>query len=238
MGGCRFIDVNAPFSQLVTFGESLRHPSYLMTPKVHHGLYAITDGPRADLLAVVNHVLAGGARLLQYRDKTRDAGRRHAEATALLQLCRNHGAQFIINDDVDLARAIGADGVHLGQDDADLAVARAALGPASIIGVSCYDSIARARTAAGAGADYVAFGAFFPSPTKPHAPRATPGLLRESAALGLPRVAIGGITPDNAPSLVEAGADALAVISAVFRASDARAAARSFARLYPTHRDP
>jgi thiamine-phosphate pyrophosphorylase len=209
-----------------------------MKHKACHGLYAITDGPRPDLLAVVDRVLAGGASLLQYRDKTRDAARRHAEATGLLRLCRQHGAQLIINDDVGLARAIGADGVHLGKDDDDLAAARAVLGTASIIGVSCYDSIARARTAARAGASYVAFGAFFPSPTKPHAPRAMPDLLRESATLGLPRVAIGGITPDNAASLVEAGADALAVISAVFRAPDARAAAQSFARLYPTHRDP
>ncbi|HEX7731319.1 MAG TPA: thiamine phosphate synthase, partial [Rhodanobacter sp.] len=127
-------------------------------------------------------------------------------------------------------------GVHLGRDDGDVAAARAVMGAGAIVGVSCYDSLERARTAAAAGADYIAFGAFFPSPTKPHAVRASPDLLRQSATLGLPRVAIGGITPDNAPSLVEAGADLLAVISAVFGAADVRAAAQRFARLYPPDR--
>jgi thiamine-phosphate pyrophosphorylase len=198
------------------------------------GLYAITDGPRADLLDVVAQALAGGARLLQYRDKTADAARRHAEATALKQLCDVHAVPLIINDDVALAAATGAAGVHLGRDDGDVAAARATLGDNAIIGVSCYDSLALAHAAASAGADYVAFGAFFPSPTKPHAVRAPLDLLRQSATLGVPRVAIGGITPDNAPSLVEAGADFLAVISAVFAAPDVRAAAQRFARFYPS----
>jgi len=197
------------------------------------GLYAITDGPRTDLPAVVAQALAGGARVLQYRDKTADARRRHADAIALRQLCDLHAVPLIVNDDVALAVAVGAAGVHLGRDDGDVAAARAALGAGSIVGVSCYDSLQRARSAAAAGADYVAFGAFFPSPTKPHAARASPDLLRQSATLGLPRVAIGGITPDNAPSLVEAGADFLAVISALFAAPDVQAAARCFARLYP-----
>jgi thiamine-phosphate pyrophosphorylase len=200
------------------------------------GLYAITDGPRDDLPDVAAHALAGGARLLQYRDKTADATRRRAEASALLGLCRAHGVPLIVNDDVALARAIGADGVHLGKEDGDVAAARDALGSGAIIGVSCYDSLERARAGAAAGADYVAFGAFFPSPTKPYAPRAALDLLRQSAALGVPRVAIGGITPDNAPSLVEAGADFLAVITAVFRAGDVRAAAQRFASLYPSDR--
>jgi thiamine-phosphate pyrophosphorylase len=202
-------------------------------PFPSHGLYAITDGPRTDLPAAVAQALAGGARVLQYRDKTTDAARRHAEATALKQLCDTHAVPLIVNDDVALAGAVGAAGVHLGRDDDDVAAARAALGPGAIIGVSCYDSLARAHAAAAAGADYVAFGAFFPSPTKPQAVRASLDLLRQSAALGVPRVAIGGITPDNAPSLVEAGADFLAVISAVFAAPDVRAAAQRFARLYP-----
>ncbi|HEX8777785.1 MAG TPA: thiamine phosphate synthase [Rhodanobacter sp.] len=197
------------------------------------GLYAITDGPRNDLSAVVAQALAGGARVMQYRDKTTDAGRRRADAAALRQLCDLHAVPLIINDDVALAVAVGAAGVHLGRDDGDVAAARAALGAGAIVGVSCYDSLQRARDAAAAGADYVAFGAFFPSPTKPHAARASLDLLRQSATLGLPRVAIGGITPDNAPSLVEAGADFLAVISAVFGAPDVRAAAQRFARLYP-----
>lgn len=198
------------------------------------GLYAITDGPRADLLDAVAQALAGGMRMLQYRDKTPDAARRHAEAVALKQLCDTHAVPLIINDDVALAAATGAAGVHLGRDDGDITAARAKLGNDSIIGVSCYDSLELARTAAAAGADYVAFGAFFPSPTKPQAVRAPLDLLRQSATLGVPRVAIGGITPDNAPSLVEAGADFLAVISAVFAAADVRAAAQSIARLYPS----
>ncbi|MEW9573620.1 thiamine phosphate synthase [Rhodanobacter sp. Si-c] len=198
------------------------------------GLYAITDGPRSGLPEAVAQVLAGGARALQYRDKTADAARRHAEASVLRQLCDAHAVPLIVNDDVALAAAVGAAGVHLGRDDDDVAAARAALGPGAIIGVSCYDSLERARAATAAGADYVAFGAFFPSPTKPQAVRAPLELLRQSATLGVPRVAIGGITPDNALPLVEAGADFLAVISAVFAAPDARAAAQRFARLYPT----
>lgn len=198
----------------------------------HRGLYIITDGPRDDLLDKVTQALAGGAKLLQYRDKSTDAARRHREAAALKDLCTAHGVPMIVNDDIALAHAIGADGVHLGASDGDLAAARATLGPDAIIGVSCYNSLERARELAAAGADYLAFGAFFPSPTKPHAPRAPLELLRQSAALGLPRVAIGGITPDNGASLVEAGADYLAVISAVFGAADVRAAAQSVADLY------
>jgi thiamine-phosphate pyrophosphorylase len=196
------------------------------------GLYAITDGPRFDLLDAVAHALAGGARLLQYRDKSADTVRRHAEAAALRQLCTTHSVPLIINDDVALARAVAADGVHLGKDDDDIAAARATLGTDAIIGVSCYDSLTRAGAAAHAGASYIAFGAFFPSPTKPFAPRASLELLRQSAALGVPRVAIGGITPDNGTSLVEAGADYLAVISAVFGAADVHAAAQRFTHLY------
>ena len=197
-----------------------------------HGLYVITDGPRPDLLDVVALALAGGARLLQYRDKSADKARRHAETVALRQLCTIHAVPLIINDDVALAHAVAADGVHLGRDDDDIAAARAVLGENAIIGVSCYDSLTRAQMAARAGASYIAFGAFFASPTKPLAPHAPIDLLRQSAALGVPRVAIGGITPDNAASLVEAGADYLAVISAVFGAADVRAAARRFAHLY------
>lgn len=199
------------------------------------GLYAITDGPRADLLDVGAQALAGGACVLQYRDKTTNAARRHAEAVALKRLCDAHAVPLIVNDDVRLAAEAGAAGVHLGCSDGDVAAARAVLGDGAIIGVSCYDSLELARAAATAGADYVAFGAFFRSPTKPQAARASIDLLRRSAKLGVPRVAIGGITPDNAPALVEAGADFLAVISAVFAAPDVRAAAQRFARLYPSN---
>ncbi|MBA2077180.1 thiamine phosphate synthase [Rhodanobacter sp. PCA2] len=196
------------------------------------GLYAITDGPRPDLLAVVAQALAGGARVVQYRDKTDDSARRHAEAAALKQLCDAHAVPLIVNDDVALALAVGAAGVHLGRDDDAVAAARAVLGAGAIVGVSCYGSLERARAAAADGADYVAFGAFHASPTKPHAVRASIDVLRHSATLGVPRVAIGGITADNAPGLVEAGADVLAVISAVFGAADVRAAAQRFARLH------
>ena len=198
------------------------------------GLYAITDGPRPDLLDACAHALAGGARMLQYRDKTADVARRRAEASALLELCTRHGIPFIINDDVALARAIGAHGVHLGEHDDSLTAARSQLGHDAIIGVSCYDSLMLAQRAAEAGASYVAFGAFFASPTKPLARHASIELLRQSAALGLPRVAIGGITPDNGAALVEAGADYLAVISAVFGSADIRANAQRFASLYPS----
>lgn len=204
-----------------------------MHPRLtRRGLYAITDGPRPDLLAAVKAALRGGAAVLQYRDKTADSARRAFEARALRELCARNEVPFIINDDVDLASSTGADGVHLGEEDANIAQARERLGAGAIIGVSCYDSIERARQLAAAGADYLAFGAFFPSPTKPNARRATLDLLREAKPLGLPLVAIGGITPDNAQPLVDAGADFLAVISGVFAQGDPEAAARRFAKLY------
>lgn len=200
--------------------------------RIHRGLYAVSPGPRADLVARCAAALDGGATALQYRDKSRDAARRFAEASALAVLCTGHRVPLIINDDVELALRVGAAGVHLGEDDTALADARAALGGDAIIGVSCYDSLERARRFAAAGADYLAFGAFFPSPTKPHARRATLDLLRQARPLGLPLVAIGGITADNAPALVAAGADGVAVISALFDAADVRAEARRFASLF------
>jgi thiamine-phosphate pyrophosphorylase len=202
------------------------------SPPFPRGLYAISDGPRADLVAVCAAALEGGARVLQYRDKTTDAARRLDEARALRTLCLRHGVPLIVNDDVELAVAAGADGVHLGEDDASIDEARARLGANAIIGVSCYDSLARARQFAAAGANYLAFGAFFPSPTKPHARLATPHLLREAKSLDLPLVAIGGITPENAPMVIDAGADAVAVVSAVFARADIAAQARRFARLF------
>jgi thiamine-phosphate pyrophosphorylase len=134
-----------------------------------------------------------------------------------------------------LAAATGATGVHLGEYDGGIAAARDALGSRAIIGVSCYDDIARARAAALEGADYIAFGAFFPSPTKPQARHADATLLRQARPLGLPLVAIGGITLDNASTLVEAGADCVAVISALFGADDVRATAAAFATLFHPH---
>ena len=199
-----------------------------------NGLYAITDGPRADLFAAVEEALRGGAAVLQYRDKSADQDRRRAEAVGLLALCRGFGVPLIINDDIELAASIGAHGVHLGKDDADIAAARTRLVAGAIIGVSCYDSLDRARELAAAGADYLAFGAFYASPTKPHARRASLDLLRAAKPLGLPLVAIGGITPDNAQALIDAGADLVAVVSGVFAAADPCAAARRYANLFTT----
>ncbi len=198
------------------------------------GLYAITPDERdtARLLARVRAVVDAGACWLQYRNKTADDRLRREQASALLPLCRAAGVPLIVNDDWRLAAAIGADGAHLGADDGELGEARAALGSDTLLGASCYDSLERARDAVTRGANYVAFGAFFPSPTKPHARRACPTLLQASAALGVPRVAIGGITPDNGRALVAAGADLLAVISGVFDAPDPAAAARAYRRCF------
>lgn len=194
------------------------------------GLYAITpDQPdTARLLAQVDTVLHAGAHWLQYRNKSASPALRREQALALLPLCRRHRVPLIVNDDWRLAAEIGADGAHLGEHDGALAAARAALGEAAILGASCYDDIGLARSAAAQGAGYVAFGAFFVSPTKPNARRATPALLAQASALGLPRVAIGGITPDHAAPLVAAGADLLAVISGVFDAPDPAAAVRAY----------
>jgi len=202
-----------------------------MHPFPARGLYAITDGPRADLLAACAAALRGGAAVLQYRDKTCDHARRHDEAAALAALCARFRIPLIVNDDAELAADVGAAGVHLGVEDIDVAAARARLGPAAIIGVSCYDSLERAHTLAHAGADYLAFGAFFPSPTKPRARRAMPELLSAAKTFGKPLVAIGGITADNAQTLLDAGADFIAAISGVF-AAEPEAAARRYANVF------
>jgi len=208
-----------------------------MPKSICRGLYAITDAvllpddPR--LIVAVEQAILGGARLIQYRDKSADAARRLAQAQALNAVCRRHQIPLIINDDVELALQVGAAGVHLGRDDPDLATARARLGETALIGVSCYDRLDLALAAERAGADHVAFGAFFPSPTKPTEIRASVELLREArAVLHVPIVAIGGITPDNAPVLLEAGADALAVVSGVFGQPEIQAAARRYAALF------
>lgn len=196
------------------------------------GLYAITNGSRPDLLSACAAALRGGAVLLQYRDKTTESTRRQEEATALAALCASQGVPLIINDDLELTATVGAAGVHLGADDADVVSARARLGSKAIIGASCYDSFERAQELAHAGADYLAFGAFFPSSTKPRARRATPELLTVAKRLGKPLVAIGGITPDNARVLLDAGADFLAAISGVFAVDDVEAAARRYAKFF------
>jgi thiamine-phosphate pyrophosphorylase len=194
------------------------------------GLYAITpdDPDTGRLLARVETVLRAGAAWLQYRNKLASDDLRAEQALALQPLCRNFDVPLIINDDWALAAAIGAAGAHLGEDDGELALAHHELGGDALLGASCYDDLRLARQAVAAGANYVAFGAFFPSTTKPNARRATLDLLRDSTALGVPRVAIGGITPDNARPLVAAGADLLAVISGVFDAPDPAAAVRAY----------
>jgi len=197
------------------------------------GLYAITPESlaRDDLIERAAHALAGGARVLQYRSKDADPQRRAGAASALAALCRSLGATFIVNDDVDLALAVDADGVHLGREDGDLVAARARL-QGRLLGASCYDRLELARAAVAAGADYVAFGSVFASPTKPGAVRAPLNLFTLARTLDVPLCAIGGITVETAPALIHAGADLLAVVSDLFDADDITARARAYARLF------
>jgi thiamine-phosphate pyrophosphorylase len=200
------------------------------------GLYAIADSAYLDperFGSAVAEAIAGGAHVIQYRDKHNSADVRMRIAAELVALCRRQGVPLLINDDPPLAKQAGAHGVHLGRDDADVASARRLLGAHALIGVSCYNDLTRAQLAERASANYVAFGSFYPSPTKPHALRADLELLRAArAALRLPIVAIGGITPENAAALIAAGTDALAVIEGVFGQPDIRAAALRYARLF------
>lgn len=206
-------------------------------PKFPGGVYAITP-ETADterLLQQVEAALAGGVAAIQYRDKSADVARRHEQASELVALCRRFKVPLIVNDDLRLADLTDADGVHLGRDDGSLREARIILGKGKIIGASCYQSLELALAAQAAGADYVAFGSFFASPTKPAASRASPDLLREAApAIHVPLVAIGGVTLANAPQLLDAGADSLAVLSALFDAPDIRAAAHDLNQLFET----
>jgi thiamine-phosphate pyrophosphorylase len=203
------------------------------------GLYAVTPDTD-DTPALVREVaaaIAGGATLVQYRNKIAARDLRLEQASALKSLCRERGALLIVNDSIDVARAVDADGVHLGRDDGPAAPARAALGLDKIVGISCYRSLETAQAALAAGADYVAFGSFFPSSVKPGAVRAPLELLTQARqTLAAPIVAIGGITAENGGALVRAGADALAVISAVFAMEDVEAAARAFAPLFEAPR--
>ncbi|MDT8404139.1 thiamine phosphate synthase [Sulfuriflexus sp.] len=199
------------------------------------GLYVITDDQLSGshLLMHVQQALTGGACLVQYRSKSGSEAAREYTARAVLELCREHRVPLLINDDAMLAAKIGADGVHLGQADGRIGAARLRLGSGAIIGVTCHASLPLAQSAQAEGASYVAFGRFFDSHTKPEAPPADLGMLREArAALEIPICAIGGITPDNAPALLEAGADMLAVIHGVFGQADVTAAAERYARLF------
>lgn len=202
------------------------------------GLCAITvdDLLLPRLSALVKAALDGGAPFVQYRNKIAPRPLRRAQAAEMLRICRAAGAKLIINDDVWLAVEIGADGAHVGRDDApggSLAAARDALGPQRILGVSCYNELSRAEEAAKAGADYLAFGSMFTSRTKPAAVRAPLQLLGQAKRqFGLPIAAIGGITLDNAPQLIDAGADMLAVVSDLFDAMDIKARAEAYQQLF------
>ncbi len=201
------------------------------------GLYGITDSAlmpdTSSLLSQVEQALRGGMQVLQYRDKGGDQQHRLRQAQALQQLCHAYRVPLIINDDVELALACGAAGVHLGQADGSIRAARARLGSAAILGSTCHDSPALARAAVAEGADYVAFGAFFPSRTKPGAKPAPLSLLQAvHQRLPVPVVAIGGITVDNACQLVNAGADMVAVIHSLFAADHIEQRAAAFQQLF------
>lgn len=195
------------------------------------GLYPVTPDdyllPR--LSAHVAMALKGGVKILQYRNKTAPSALRRSQAAELLRICRGEGAKLIVNDHLALALEIGADGVHLGREDGDLRAAREALGPDRILGVSCYGEMARAEEAAAAGADYLAFGAVFPSATKPGAAVISLELLTQAKArFGLPVAAIGGITLERIPQLAAAGVDMAAVITDLFEAMDISSRAQAF----------
>lgn len=204
------------------------------------GLYAITDNrltPPDQLLSAVAAALQGGAVLVQYRDKGSTATERLSQATNLNSLCRNAGVPLLINDDPELAKRVGAAGVHLGQDDCTLANARALLGPEAIIGITCHHRLDLAEIAKANGADYLAFGRFYTSTTKPGAPPADPQVLAGAKSLALPVAAIGGITLDNAEPLIRAGADLVAVVGGLFGGTPEQIEhrARLFTRLFAAH---
>lgn len=199
------------------------------------GVYAITPetGNTEQLLVQVEAALAGGVAAVQYRDKSTDVAIRHEQASELVALCRQYNVPLIINDDLRLADLCDADGVHLGRDDGSLREARIILGKDKLIGASCYQSLELAQTAQASGANYIAFGSFFPSPTKPAAGRADVGLLREATqTIHIPIIAIGGITLANASQLLDAGADGLAILSTLFDAPDVRATAHDLNQLF------
>lgn len=199
------------------------------------GLYAISPdrADSADLITMTQQVLAGGAQLFQYRNKTANIALRLEQARLLAHLCREFNVPFIVNDHLDLAEEVGADGVHLGQEDASVTEARRRLGHGKIIGVSCYDRLELSIEAEHQGADYVAFGAFYASITKPGATVASIDLLRHAKQkLHIPIVVIGGITSSNAMKLINLGADAVAASHALFGARNIQSAAEKFSRLF------
>lgn len=207
-----------------------------MTPLPKNGLYAITDPtltPTHTLIEQVSVAIRGGARIIQFRDKTTAHSGKLQLARKLLTLCNQAGVPLIINDDITLAKEVSADGVHLGSDDKPIAEARQLLGPKAIIGISCYNNCQQAEDAQQQGANYVAFGRFYPSETKPSAPQAGIETLKAAKQrLRIPIVAIGGITTENGRILAEAGADFLAVIGGVFAQKDPQLSAQHFAEIY------
>lgn len=206
----------------------------VMRPKARliKGVYAITpDEPDTDiLLAKVEAALQGGVAILQYRNKAANHKLQTQQSRALLPLCRHYGVPLIINDSIKLCLTLDADGVHLGADDGDLAAARTRLGEDKILGASCYNRLDLALQAQQAGVDYVAFGACFPSSTKPNAVKAELALFQTN--LTIPKVAIGGITLENAASVITAGADAIAVINALFGVADIKMTGQQFSVLF------
>ena len=213
----------------------------MTSPCLPCGLYAITDShliPPGALTDRVAAAIRGGAAVIQYRNKSANHEERRQQAAALALLCHEHNIPLIINDDVRLAAIVGANGVHLGKSDSRVQVAREALGDNAIIGVSCYNAFERAVEAVSEGADYIAFGRFFPSQSKPDAIAAAPELLeRARQCLRVPVVAIGGITPDNGQPLVTAGAHLLAAIHGVFGQADTETAARRYAKLFTQYQE-
>ncbi|SEG80308.1 thiamine phosphate synthase [Marinobacterium lutimaris] len=204
---------------------------------VKPGLYGITDSTLMPddrtLLDAVEKSLRGGASLIQYRDKSDDSDKRLRQARALNQLCQQYQVPLLINDDAQLAFDSGASGVHLGQTDGSLQQARDLLGPDAIIGITCHDQLDLALQAREGGADYVAFGAFFASKTKPNAQPAPLTLLQQARQqLDCPIVAIGGLSVDNASQVISAGADLVAVVHALFAADDIETRAQAFSRLF------
>ena len=200
------------------------------------GLYAITPDleDTARLCQMVEASILGGASVVQYRNKVANEALRFAQASALLPICRQHQIPFIINDHLDLFLALDADGLHIGGDDGDISASKQRIGEHKILGVSCYTDFTNAEKAQKAGADYVAFGACFPSKTKPHAPRADLSLFAQAKALSVPAVAIGGITLENADSVIKAGASAIAVIGELFNRDleETKTVAQQFSSLF------
>ena len=197
------------------------------------GLYAITESNSKNLIENVTLALKGGIKILQYRNKQASSQQKQQEAQALAALCKKFNTPFIINDDIQLAQKVRADGVHLGRDDGSILAARAQLGDKAMIGVTCYQDIEIARQAEKLGANYVAFGSFFASPTKPQAPRAGIKLLQQAKQeISLPICCIGGITLENASTLIDNGADMIAVISSLFASDNITATAQQFTRKF------